>query len=136
MSVSILVVDDDPLFADLVVLHLERQGWQTRVALDGRQGLDAARAERPDLVLTDWALPKLDGVHLCKVARADPDLRDVPLILMSAVLDTETLEVCRAFDIDGVWEKSGHVDELVGEVKRVLGRFAARRALSVPTSGS
>jgi DNA-binding response OmpR family regulator len=79
---GILVVDDDRKTVDLVRLYLERAGFGVRAGFDGRQALELARAERPDLVVLDLMLPHVDGLDVCHVLRHE--IGDVPIIMLSA----------------------------------------------------
>ena len=77
----ILVVEDEPAFADLVVLWLERHGWRTTVARDGAEAIRRFELERPDLVLLDLGLPTLDGWRVIQQVRATSL---VPILVVTA----------------------------------------------------
>jgi DNA-binding response OmpR family regulator len=77
----ILVVEDEPAFADLVVLWLERHGWRTIVATDGAEAIRRFEEERPDLVLLDLGLPSLDGWQVIERVRA---MSLVPILVVTA----------------------------------------------------
>ena len=81
---TILVVDDDPANRDVLTRRLARMGYRTRSAVNGRQGLEAIRAEHPDLVLLDLMMPELNGYEVLEACRDDPRLRDLPIIMISA----------------------------------------------------
>lgn len=80
----ILIVDDE--FGILEVLRdfLQDEGYRTAIALNGRQALERMAAERPALVFLDFMLPVLNGAGVLEAMKADPNLRDVPVVLMSA----------------------------------------------------
>src|SRR5271170_4614077 len=80
----ILLVDDDPTQRKLGQLALANAGFEVVVADDGEAALQFAREQRPDAILADVLMPKLDGFGLCKAVRADPTLSSVPIVLMSA----------------------------------------------------
>ncbi|HVM23997.1 MAG TPA: response regulator transcription factor [Candidatus Limnocylindrales bacterium] len=82
MSRRILVVEDEPEFADLLVLWLERAGMETRVATDGAEALRAAYEWQPALVTLDIGLPRLDGWEVCARIR---ELTTVPILFVSAL---------------------------------------------------
>ena len=71
--VRVLAVDDDPMILRLLQLNLELEGHEVLIAEDGQRGLDAIRAERPDVVLLDVMMPDLDGFQVCAAVRADDD---------------------------------------------------------------
>ena len=69
----VLVVDDDPVVADLVAFRLRRMGLEVTVETDGETGLAAVHRLRPDLVVLDWLMPRMDGLEVCRALRADAD---------------------------------------------------------------
>ena len=90
---KILVVEDDPVILEAVVYNLEAEGYEVDTALDGIDGLEAARKLRPDIVLLDIMLPNMSGLDVCRLLK---DERDQPIILMTA-RDAE-IDVLNGFD--------------------------------------
>jgi DNA-binding response OmpR family regulator len=90
----VLVVDDDPVIADLVSFRLSRLGLEVSVETDGQAGLAAVRALRPDLVVLDWMMPRMNGLEMCAALRADPDeeLARTPVLLLTAKAQEPDLE--------------------------------------------
>jgi DNA-binding response OmpR family regulator len=90
----VLVVDDDPVIADLVSFRLARLGLEVSVETDGQAGLAAARELRPDLVVLDWMMPRMNGLEMCAALRADPDeqLARTPVLLLTAKAQEPDLE--------------------------------------------
>ncbi|MET4576052.1 PP2C family protein-serine/threonine phosphatase [Ottowia thiooxydans] len=87
----VLVVDDNEANRDLLVRRLQRQGHATETAADGQQALDMMRASAFDLVLLDIMMPVLNGYEVLKQIRADAGLRHVPVVLISALGDGESI---------------------------------------------
>jgi CheY-like chemotaxis protein len=83
----ILLVDDLPELLDLYTDILEMLGHRVLAAYDGLEALKLAHERKPDLVVTDWRLPRMDGCELCLKLRADDELHDVPVLLQSADAD-------------------------------------------------
>jgi two-component system phosphate regulon response regulator PhoB len=83
-SKRILVVDDERDLAELLVYHLSRAGYLTSVARTGRQALDMATAEAPDLVLLDIMLPELSGTEVASRLRTNPNTAAIPIIMLTA----------------------------------------------------
>ncbi|MYC01567.1 MAG: response regulator transcription factor [Chloroflexi bacterium] len=81
MSGNVLIIEDDARIAEWVRLYFDRAGYSAQVAHDGRTGLNMARGLRPDLVILDLTLPRLDGVELCRILRRESD---VPIIMLTA----------------------------------------------------
>ncbi len=90
----VLVVDDDPVIADLVAFRLTRLGLDVSVETDGQAGLAAARQLHPDLVVLDWMMPRMNGLEMCAALRADPDesLARTPVLLLTAKAQEPDLE--------------------------------------------
>ncbi len=80
----VLVIDDSPTIVRVVQLVLTKAGFEIAAAPDGEAGLAMARAQLPDLILLDFVMPKMNGYQVCRELAADPALRDVPVVLMSA----------------------------------------------------
>jgi DNA-binding response OmpR family regulator len=80
----VLVIDDSPTITKVVQLVLTKAGYQVNTAPDGEAGLEAVRAQRPDLILLDFVMPRMNGYQFCRELVADSKLRDIPVVLMSA----------------------------------------------------
>jgi len=90
-KLRILVIDDDPVLQKMVRLHLTRAGHQVEQALDGRQGLEMIVKELPDLILTDWMMPALDGLKLCRALRRADTTRGIYVIMLTSREDEESI---------------------------------------------
>jgi CheY-like chemotaxis protein len=84
---TILLVDDEPELLDLYTEVLELMDHRVLRAHDGREALEIAHTRRPDLVVTDWQMPRMNGVELCQNLEQDEELHDVPIIMHSAATD-------------------------------------------------
>ena len=81
---TILVIDDSPTILKVVQLVLAKAGFTVETAPDGEAGLEAAKKLKPDLILLDFVMPKMNGYQVCRELAQDKDLKDVAVILMSA----------------------------------------------------
>ncbi len=81
---TVLVIDDSPTILKVVQLVLTKAGFTVRTAQDGEAGLAEAREAKPDLILLDFVMPKMNGYQVCREFAADPELKSVPVVLMSA----------------------------------------------------
>lgn len=86
---TILVVDDEQNIVDLLVFNLQKEGYDTIVANDGITAVDMALKEKPDLILLDVMIPKLDGISVCKKIRYALNISNIPILMISA-RDTES----------------------------------------------
>ncbi|MBI2298155.1 MAG: response regulator [Armatimonadetes bacterium] len=91
MSKQILVVDDEVALARLVQINLQREGHEARIAHDGAEALDAIAAGKPDLVILDVVMPKLDGFEVLQRLKADPETADIPVIMLTGRSDDESI---------------------------------------------
>lgn len=119
MTRKILVVDDNPDTRDLTHLHLTTEGFVVVVASDGREGLYMAIAEQPDLIITDISVPGLDGIDLVKQLRAQPELDNVPILVLTAFGNEEMDQAIRAGAYRAM-SKPVHLDSLMDEVRELL----------------
>jgi len=97
---NILIVDDTPANLLLLVRMLTERGYRPQPVLSGKLALQAARANPPDLILLDIAMPQMNGFEVCEQLKADPATRDIPVIFISAL--HETAEKVKAFGVGGV----------------------------------
>jgi CheY-like chemotaxis protein len=81
----VMVVDDEVGIARLLEDVLTDEGYEVVLATNGRQALERAAARRPDLVITDFMMPVMDGAALIRAMAADPRLNDIPVVVMSSV---------------------------------------------------
>jgi two-component system alkaline phosphatase synthesis response regulator PhoP len=84
MGRKILVVDDEPVLVETIAYNLEQAGFQVRTALDGSSGLDAARREKPDLIILDIMLPEMDGLEVCRQLRSFGPTSTTPIMMLTA----------------------------------------------------
>jgi twitching motility two-component system response regulator PilG len=84
---KVLIVDDTKTLLTLIQIYLMNWGIEFEVASDGFEGLAKARKARPDLVITDVRMPKMDGFELCAALRGDRDLARVPIVLLTSLDD-------------------------------------------------
>lgn len=86
---TVLVIDDDPDFSEVVRIALQSDGFRVFTAADGEQGLALMREQKPDLVFLDIIMVvPTEGVYVSEVMAADPELRDVPVVIVSSIIDS------------------------------------------------
>ncbi len=81
---KILVVDDEIYIVHILDFSLGMEGYEVVTALDGEQALHKVKSDKPDLVVLDIMMPKLDGYETCKILKNDPETKNIPVILLSA----------------------------------------------------
>ncbi len=86
---EVLLVDDDPIITQIIQRLLEKKGYMVRVAMDARKGLALALSYPPDLIVLDYMMPQKDGLALLADIRALPELKEVPVIMMTGVSEQD-----------------------------------------------
>jgi len=86
-----LVVDDEPAIARLVEINLKRDGYAVSIARDGVEALEKVRAERPDIIVCDVMMPRMDGLQVLRQLKADATTRDIPVIMLTAKAQHEDI---------------------------------------------
>jgi CheY-like chemotaxis protein len=93
----VLVVDDEFGISTLLKDVLEDEGHRVLLATNGQQALDKVKDERPDLIVTDFMMPVMDGAALIHALAAQPGLKDIPVIIMSSMPEAAVAERCSGY---------------------------------------
>lgn len=120
MSKKVLIVDDEQNITISIEFLMRREGFEVLVAHDGAEGLSLIRAERPDLVLLDIMMPKLNGFEVCQAVRADPTLAGVRILMLTAKGRAAEMEKGLSLGADAYIPKPFATKELVAKVKELL----------------
>jgi len=121
MTKKVLIVDDEKNIAISVQFLMKREGFEVLVAHDGEEGLAQIRSERPDLVLLDVMMPKLDGFEVCKAVRADSELDGIRIVMLTAKGREAEIEKGISLGADAYMPKPFSTSELVDKVNELLG---------------
>lgn len=129
MGAKILVVDDDPDIRDVLEALLEGEGFETVLANDGEQALEAIKKENPDLMVLDLLMPVMDGFAVCKQLQ-DPrwsKWKNMPVLILTSVREEVSqrryeLETGLSLDVDDYVEKPIDPDVVIDRVKKLLAR--------------
>lgn len=125
---NVLVVDDDRRVRELLEIALTAHGFGVLTASDGDEAIRRALGQRPDLVVLDVRLPKKSGLEVCDALRGDAEDPTVPIILVSAAVETDTRLQAFARGADDYLAKPFSPKELIARIKRHLARHADARA--------
>jgi two-component system phosphate regulon response regulator PhoB len=125
MKTHILVVEDEPPLVELLRYNLEKEGYLVDVAEDGAAALERVRGSTPDLIILDWMLPELSGIEVCRQLRADPDTKEVPVIMLTARGEEADRLKGLASGADDYVVKPFSPAELLARVRAVLRRSTA-----------
>jgi DNA-binding response OmpR family regulator len=116
----ILLVDDNPSFAEILSLNLEAAGYQVVIAGDGLEALNLARKEHPDLILLDLMLPYMDGHKTCKLFKMDKGLKCVPVIMITSRNTDEDRAKALTVGADGFISKPAEIDTILTTVAQLI----------------
>lgn len=122
MSGTIAIVEDEQNIVELVKYNLDREGYRTISANNGRKGLDMIRQELPDLAILDLMLPEIDGLTVCKQLRADSQTKSIPIIIVTAKSEEADRVLGLEMGADDYVTKPFSPRELVARVRAVLRR--------------
>jgi DNA-binding response OmpR family regulator len=132
VEARILVAEDDRKQADLICRYLEREGYSVAVVHDGRAAIEAARQRRPDLLVLDVMMPRVDGLDVCRVLRAESD---VPIIMLTARSTEDDMLLGLDLGADDYLTKPYSPRELVARVRTVLRRTRKTGASTTGVDG-
>ena len=92
MAKKILIIEDDEFFRELVAKKLSVSGFAVSESVDGKKGLERARDLKPDLILLDLLLPKMDGYEVLSLLKGDPKTAQIPVVILSNLSSTSDIE--------------------------------------------
>ncbi|MDP2929371.1 MAG: response regulator [Candidatus Omnitrophota bacterium] len=121
MAKKILFIEDEVDIVTLMQARLVSQGYQMLSAFDGEEGLKMAQEEKPDLILLDKIMPKMDGLEVCQRLKSDPKTKDIPIIIVSASGGKDLPERCQAARADDLIIKPFEPEELLSKIKKFIG---------------
>ncbi len=119
---KIVIIEDERDLAELLAFNLEKEGWQTIIALDGKSGLERVTAELPDIVILDLMLPEMTGTEVCKLLRKQESTAEIPIIMVTA--KGEEIDRVVGFEVgaDDYLVKPFSSRELLLRIKAILRR--------------
>ncbi|MDP9441162.1 MAG: response regulator [Actinomycetota bacterium] len=119
-DVKVLLVDDDPVILKLLQVNFEMEGYTVMMANDGIEGVEMARSHRPDIVLCDIMMPRMDGLEVTRTLKADDETRSIPIILLSARAQAFDIQEGKSMGADEYVTKPFDPLELLDRVKDLL----------------
>lgn len=120
---TILVVDDEQDLLDLIEYNLRKEGFNVIKAENGEDGIQIAKEMKPDLVLLDIMMPRMDGIEVCDKMREDAELKQIPIIFLTARSDEKTEVEGLNKGADDFITKPISTTKLISRIKAVLRRF-------------
>ncbi|OGX37648.1 MAG: hypothetical protein A3G91_04515 [Omnitrophica WOR_2 bacterium RIFCSPLOWO2_12_FULL_50_9] len=121
MPKKILVVDDERVIVQMVGMRLKAHGYDVISACDGQEGLDVAKKEKPDLIILDVMMPKMDGYKVCGLLKMDARFAKIPIIMFTARAQDKDRDLGKEVGANAYITKPFDPQLLVGKVKELLG---------------
>ncbi len=122
MAQRVLIVEDEPDIRELLVFHLEREGYHVTKSKSGAEAVRLAHASPPDLVLLDLMLPEMDGLEVCRRLRGDPVTQAIPIVMLTARGDEVDRVLGLEMGADDYVVKPFSPRELIARIRAVLRR--------------
>jgi len=108
----VLLIDDEIQLVEGVKVRLQISGYSVLTAYDGHEGLEMARQHKPDLILLDLMMPKLNGYEVCSMLKQDTRLKDIPVIIFSAKSQEYDKQLAMECGADALWIPPGMRQEV------------------------
>jgi DNA-binding response OmpR family regulator len=118
---KILLIDDSNTVLMMEKMILAASGYEVVVAHDGQEGVSKAATERPDLILLDVVMPKMDGIEACRRLRAQEQTRSIPIIMVTTRSEANNVESCYRNGCNDYVNKPINNTELLAKVRSLLG---------------
>jgi DNA-binding response OmpR family regulator len=120
MPKKILLVEDEKDLASTIFFRLSTKGYEVILAYDGQEGLDKARADKPDLIILDLMLPKIDGYKVCALLKSDSRYSNIPILIFSARAQDEDRKKAKEAGADFYMTKPFEPEVLLSKLKELL----------------
>ena len=117
---KILIVDDEPQLVLVVKMRLEANKYEVITAQDGAEALEKVRAEKPDLIILDVMLPKLDGYKVCRMLKFDERFKNIPVIIFTVRAQESDKEIVKEVGADAYIPKPFESEVLLAKIKELL----------------
>ena len=118
---KILIVDDEADIIEILQFVLEANGYECITAFDGEMGLTLAKESKPDLIILDVMMPKMNGYKICRLLKYDKMYKDIPIFMVTVRSQEEDKIIGEETGADEYITKPFQIDEVVEKVKKYLG---------------
>lgn len=118
---KILVVEDETDLVEMIKMRLEANDYEVIAAYDGQEALDKARKEKPDLIILDLMLPKMDGYKVCRLLKFDEKYKKIPIILFTARAQESDKKIGEEVGADAYITKPFEPQTFLSKIKELLG---------------
>ena len=119
---TILLVEDEPSVIELMNIYLSRRGYEIFNVADGTEVMNQVRVVKPDIIILDIMLPKLNGFEVCGLIKSDPALKHIPVMILSALVQKSEIEMGIRMGADLYMTKPFQNTELLANIEKLLGK--------------
>jgi len=117
----IVFIEDEPSLQKILGEALSKEGYKVTQALDGEAGFNAVKTQRPDLVLLDLILPKMDGFEVLKKIKANPEIKEIPVVVLTNLEGVEDVDKALELGATTYLVKENYsLEEVVGKIKKAI----------------
>ena len=125
-KIKILIVEDEEILLTALSEELKQEGFNVVGAKDGQEGVEKAQSEKPDLVLLDLVMPRLDGIGALKAMKDNAEIRDIPVVILTNLSDYDKISDALSLGaMDYLVKANYRLEDLVNKIKTVLERKQA-----------
>ena len=121
MAKKILIIEDEVELVEMVKMRLEASGYDVITAYDGKAGLEKAREEKPDIIILDLMLPKMDGYKVCGLLKKDARYAKIPIVMFSAKAQEEDVALGTELGAEAYITKPFEPPMLLAKIKELIG---------------
>ena len=121
---NILIIEDNFAFRKIMKMRLESAGYKTQIAEDGLTGLNMARKNMPDLIVSDLMLPNMDGHQICRMLKFDSKYQHVPFIILTSRDLEEDAEIARQCRADAFIVKTTKAQIILDVIEKLLEKYS------------
>lgn len=122
-KIKVLIVEDEKMLCDIYKTKFEMEGFAVAQSHDGREGLEMAREEKPDIILLDIIMPKLDGFVALQLLKKDASTKDIPVLLLTNLGQEDDVKKGKKLGAAGYFVKANHSpSDVVSKVQEILGK--------------
>jgi CheY-like chemotaxis protein len=131
-QVNILIVEDSPTQTKLLRFILEGNGYIVNSANNGAKALECVRQRKPNLIITDIVMPEMDGFALCKAIKSDPDLKSIPIMLLTSLSDPQDVIKGLQAGADNFLTKPYEDTFLISRIQYIFENYELRKREKYP----
>ena len=120
MGKRILITEDSPTVLEILKSVLEEEGYEIVSATDGQQALNLAKTEKPDLIVLDLMLPKIDGYKVCRMLKFDEKYKNIPIIMLTARTKESDENLGKEVGADAYIRKPFQPEVIIDQIRKLL----------------